>query len=99
MNPWLWDLGQAHRHELSFDAQCRRGGLQVELAGLREPAPAGKRRWLGSYRPTFPSRRTTGPVPRWARASAWTGHRMIACGCRLVRPALVADAKSEMSEI
>ncbi len=96
MNPWLWDIGQAHRHELSVEAHCRRGGLPVELAGLRGPAQAAKRWRLGRYRPNFPRGRTTGPVPVWARASAWAGHRMIACGCRLVLPALVADARSEM---
>lgn len=96
MNPWLWDVGQAHRHEISAEARSRRGRSQVELAGRRETKPAAKRRRLGRYRPTFLRNRTGCPVPTWARASAWAGHRMIACGCRLVRPALVADAKSEL---
>jgi hypothetical protein len=29
----------------------------------------------------------------WERASAWTGDKMIAAGCRLARPALVAAAR------
>lgn len=33
-------------------------------------------------------------APLRARASAWVGYKMIAFGCRLARPALVAAARA-----
>lgn len=96
MNPWLWDIGQAHRDEVSAEAQCRRRGLPVEPPGREMLPPVAKRWRVGRYRSNFHRRNSTGLAPIWARTSAWTGQRMIAWGCRLVRPALVADAESQL---
>jgi hypothetical protein len=96
MNPWLWEVGQARRRDLWAEARRHLGDGPLERACPRDQgwSPAGAR--LGKPRPTFPRKGAARGTPRWARASAWAGHRMIAFGCRLVRPALVAGARAEM---
>ena len=63
----------------------------VARARMNELASEGNRR---AKRPDQDVARTYRWPPLRARASAWVGYKMIAFGCRLARPALVAAARA-----
>jgi hypothetical protein len=85
MNIWtMWDLAGRQTTERRASAgNDHRHGL----------AARGGHKGLGLCCEPTPAQRRASSPGMWLRAApVWVGYRMICLGCRLARPALVADA-------
>ena len=70
------------------------GMAQARMDQLDHEAKVQRLRQRGPTSHGGRAARRSGP---WARVCAWAGYKMIAFGCRLARPALVAGARATIS--
>lgn len=89
MSGLLWGIALTHVDQLNHEAKVQRlrHDMQHDMQRGQSPRPA--------HQPGRAHQPRQHPLS--ARVSTWAGYKMIGLGCRLVRPGLVAAARTRMS--